>query len=72
MCTTCPRTQGELQSTSGFIAPPERRAPGDATGSLCLALYAIIFIEFYSNFMSVLVYLKPYVVCCFFFVSFII
>jgi hypothetical protein len=25
--TTCPRTQGELRSNSGFTAPSERRAP---------------------------------------------
>jgi hypothetical protein len=51
--TTCPQTQGELRSTSGFIAPPEWQALGSVTCSLCLGLYAIIFIELCFNFMFV-------------------
>jgi hypothetical protein len=57
--TTCPQTQGELRSTSDFIAPPEQRATRGTTGSLCLVLYAIIFIELCFNFMSIFCVFLP-------------
>jgi hypothetical protein len=41
--TTCPQTQGKLRSTSGFIAPPEGRAPEaprDSYASPCMQLYS--------------------------------
>jgi hypothetical protein len=45
--------------------PTQRESSGGATCSLCLALYATMFIELCFNFMSIFTYFYPHVVSCF-------